>query len=518
MSQREAGIAPSLKGMEFNTHNLFHRYGEAPSIITAFFDNGTKIKIYIGPDAEIHAVIFSADDSVVRSRAAAPEGLLPRVEIMPQVAPLSRSETVLSQDYVRSNLSSSLAHQHFRNQINLLREHLPTLMSLTSETWPGLQIQELIGGGVVTGRSLELMVRNDDFVAEAAVMGHGVQMWLQTMWFLSRVSIDATVILDEPDVYMHPDLQRRLIRYLRRSRKQICVTTHSVEIMSEVEPDEVLIIDRRQESSKFTTSLPAVQKVLDHVGSAHNLQLARLWHARKSIIVEGKDFKILCAVFDVLFPSDREGLFAVPNMSIGGWGGWQYAIGSSMFLHNSAGEEIKVYCILDSDYHTSEQRAIRLKQAQSFSVQLHIWSMKEIENYFINSSVIQRVIEHKTPKRTQIPGIEEIDKFIDVALDGYKEDVFDAMSAELLAEDRSLGAAGANKKARKSLNDRWGTRQDRISVVSGKALMARISEWSQDEFGVSMSAMAVAKFMMPSDVPSEMKNVISSIAMAGDFS
>jgi hypothetical protein len=35
-------------------------------------------------------------------------------------------------------------------------------------------------------------------------------MWLQTIWFLTRAKDHETVILDEPDVYMHADLQRRL--------------------------------------------------------------------------------------------------------------------------------------------------------------------------------------------------------------------------------------------------------------------------------------------------------------------
>ena len=69
-----------------------------------------------------------------------------------------------------------------------------------------------------------------------------------------------------------------------------------------------------------------MQRVLDHIGSAQNLQLAKLWHARRSLLVEGKDFRLLTDVFDVLFPDDPDGLSATPSMSIGGWTGWPYAI------------------------------------------------------------------------------------------------------------------------------------------------------------------------------------------------
>ena len=54
------------------------------------------------------------------------------------------------------------------------------------------------------------------------------------------------LVLDEPDVYMHPDLQRRLIRFLLRRDQQVIVATHSIEMMSEVEPGVCLPLATRQ--------------------------------------------------------------------------------------------------------------------------------------------------------------------------------------------------------------------------------------------------------------------------------
>lgn len=367
------------------------------------------------------------------------------------------------------------------------------------------------------GSPLRLMVRNDDFVAEVAMMGHGLQMWLQTMWFLARVNPDATVILDEPDVYMHPDLQRRLIRHLRHQRKQLLLTTHSVEIMSEVEPEEILVIDRQHERSRFAASLPAVQKILDHVGSAQNVQLARLWHARKSVFVEGKDFRLLCDVFDVLYPEDRDGLVTVPNMSIGGWGGWQYAVGSSMLLRNAGGEDILVYCVLDSDYHTEGQRQQRLEQARRHSVELHIWQRKEIENYFLVPEVIRRVIASRVARRTSAPSVGEITTELDRIVDAHKDDVFDGLSAEILAEERNLGGGGANKKARRLLENRWSTHDGRLSVVSGKATLAKLSQWSQEQFGTSVTASILARAMWKEEIPAELRGLVTAMAEGKRF-
>lgn len=512
---REIGLNPSIEGMEFNVQNLFHRYGEPPATITATFSNGNSTKIYIGPEGRLHVVLIAADGTIARTRAMVPEGFLTRVEIMPQVAPVQRTEIVLDPDYVRRNLSSSLASTHFRNQLHLLYDRFPRLQTLAAQTWNGLTVEELIGAGCGRGSELQLLIRNDDYVSELSTMGHGLQMWLQTMWFLSRIEDSSTVTLDEPDVYMHPDLQRRLIRHLRRSHSQVIVTTHSVEIMSETEADDLLVIDRSQDESRFATSMPAAQRVLEHLGSAQNLQLAKLWHARRCLLVEGKDFRYLSDFYDILFSGDSEGLAAIPHMSIGGWGGWQYAVGSAMLLQNSGGEHITIYCVLDSDYHTTNQKDIRCAQAIKNQINLHIWAKKEIENYFLVPSVLRRLIASRIARRMIPPTEVEIAEKIDqLAVERYDE-VFDGISAEILAETRGLGAAGANQATREILDPLYASAEGRQSLASGKSILADLFKWIQEEFGVSMTSSAIIRAMQPHEVHTDVQGFLNAVVRGG---
>lgn len=515
--RREVGISPSLKGMEFNLKNIFHRYGEPPSIITATFDNDCVIKIYLGEEGQIYAAILDPAGRIARNRAEANKFEIPRVEIMPQVAPVSREEHVLTSDYVRSAISSSLAPMHFRNQIKVLNQFYPPFKEMAEKTWPGLQIKELIVGGSLPGSSLQLMIRDEDFVAEISAMGHGLQMWLQTIWFLARSAEASTVILDEPDVYMHPDLQRRLIRFIRNRFPQLIITTHSVEIMSEVDVDEILIIDRKRPRSRFAGTLPAVQKLIEHVGSVHNIHLAKLWHSRRCILVEGKDIKLLSEIHNVLFPESNEGISALPNMPIGGWGGWNYAIGSSMLLKNAGGQSIIVYCILDSDYHTPQECEKRLGEAESAGVQLRIWQRKEIENYCLVPSAIWRLIASRVSRRKTPPTIEDVTQQLEAIFNELKDDVFDALSAEILAQDRKLGAGGANKAARERLDKSWNSFEGRLSIVSGKEVLSRLSKWSQEQFNVAMNAVLIARQMKPYEIPDEVLQVVRAINSCEPF-
>ena len=106
-----------------------------------------------------------------------------------------------------------------------------------------------------------------------------------------------------------------------------------------------------------------MQAVIDRLGGVHNL-LTRLWNSRKTLFIEGDDLSLMKIFQDKLFPESAEPFDVLANMSIGGWGGWNYAIGSSMLLENSGGSEIAKYCILDSDYHSADEIEARYNKAQ----------------------------------------------------------------------------------------------------------------------------------------------------------
>lgn len=516
--RRDVGVSPSLKGLEFNFRSIFYRYGDPPAIITATFDNDTSIKIYVVGDEKVRAVIYDSSGNIAKSRSDANKIDIPHIEIMPQVAPVSRNELVLTNEYVKSAVSSHLAPIHFRNQLRVFKNYFPAFKEMSENTWSGLQIQELTCGSCYPGDPIQLSIRDDDFVAEVGDMGHGLQMWLQTMWFLARSSAASTVILDEPDVYMHPDLQRRLIRFVKNKHPQVIVMTHSVEIMAEVDVDEILIIDKKKPRSRFAGSLPAVQKLIEHIGSVHNINLAKLWHSRRCVLVEGKDLKFLSEIHNILYPESSDSLSSYPNMPIGGWGGWSYAVGSSMLLKNAGGQSIEVYCILDSDYHTKEEREKRMKEAIKTGVHLHIWSNKEIENYCLNPLLIQRAIQSRISKRKKPPTMDEVGGVLETIIDEQKNVVFDALSTEILARERGLGAGGANKKAREQIDKAWKTVKGKTSIVSGKEVLSRLSEWSQETYSVSLNASIIARYMMADDVPKEMVNVVDAIENVRAFS
>lgn len=238
------GIRPSLKGIDISPENLFYHYKTGPARIEVEFQNQTKIEIHVENSDIIYAIIYDNRGRMIDSKKSALLIELPDIRILPQISPLPEKEAVLDEFYVRANLNSTRTSLHFRNQLKYNNNEFTKFQRIVSENWDGLSVQSLEGSELGQGERLGLQIRENNFVAEVSWMGHGVQMWLQTMWFLCRCSPSSTVILDEPDVYMHADLQRKLIRSLKGRYNQIIITSHSTEIISEVEPDNILLIDK----------------------------------------------------------------------------------------------------------------------------------------------------------------------------------------------------------------------------------------------------------------------------------
>ncbi|WP_431424817.1 ATP-dependent nuclease [Bacteroides hominis] len=501
------GVSPSMQRIDYSYSNVFYSYNDPPAIITADFENNTSIKIYFAGEQKFHAVLFTNGEVCKKGDIKKIE--LPVINILPQITPLLQEEKVLQEDYVKLNIDSSTSSRHFRNQLGYFSSEYDKFKELAESTWAGIRLLEYSKGNRITDTNPYLLIQEGAFSTEIGHMGHGLQMWLQTIWFLARCQPTSTVILDEPDVYMHADLQRKLIRFLRNDYQQVIVATHSIEIMSEVEAENILIIDKKKKYSIFASDFNAVQKTLLNLGSIHNIALARLWSANKLLIVEGKDIDILKRLQNTLFRNSNEPFDAIPHMSIGGWGGWGRAVGSKLMLKNAGEESINVYCILDSDYHTKDEIDTRYLEASKNCICLKIWKKKEIENYLINPETIKRLIYKGTGKDVNIHLIEEkIDSIIENLKTDYLDLLMDNIHKESRLSGKTIEPSTARKKALVQLEEAW---KDKYSIISGKNIIKQINNWVNLEYKISINSNKIAQEMNFDEIPKELKNVITKI-------
>jgi AAA15 family ATPase/GTPase len=507
------GIRPSITNLEIKPGGIFFMYREGPAKIRAEFENGAKITIYIGDDVDIFATITNSTGTYVESKGFAASLKLSEINILPQISPLLNEESVIKYETVQKNMSTYLSSRNFRNQLNYYHEEFNKFKELAERTWEGLQIHSE-SHSIRTQGELFLFVRDNRFEAEIGMMGHGLQMWLQTMWFLSRSANSSTVILDEPDVYMHADLQRRLIKLIKNLFKQVIVATHSVEIMSEVEPENILPINNSKTKQEYANKAPIVQKVVDEIGSVHNIEIARLFSYSKFLIVEGEkdDVKLLTIFQSKIFPDSFEQFDILPKTFVEGWGGWQRVIGSNkVFKENKT--TVITYCIFDSDFHTEEEKNKRLADAHINEINLHIWNCKEIENYLLVPSAIIRAVKNKR-KQSEI-SIDEVNKKLNSFCEDVKFDVIDNFAIEIKNKDNSRDLKTINQQARKYVNERWAN--ESWSLVPGKTIVSKLFSWISETYKVSLNKFSLAREMTLAEIDPEIIKVITCIENKTDF-
>jgi hypothetical protein len=193
------GFKPSLSGMDFELGpDTFHGLGDPPAEICGRFTSGGAIEVYIGPDGAIFSVVRTADGAPVRTQSQRRAAGITRIAVQPQVAPVQRREELRDEDYVRGALDTSVAPLHFQNQLMFLSQYWQNFKQSAESTWPGLQLNRpevVTDFDPVRQRTItrvRMLVRDGPFTGELSAMGHGLQMWLQMMWFLARSRDAAT--------------------------------------------------------------------------------------------------------------------------------------------------------------------------------------------------------------------------------------------------------------------------------------------------------------------------------------
>ena len=501
------GLKISAKVIDTDLEQVFYQYNEPPAIIEAQFTDDIDISVYINSETELFAV-FSQKGNPLYSRKRLNEAGVPDVRVLPQIVPLTKEEIVVARETLQGNQFSKRTSRNFRN--NLLVAHneggLDQLQQMISATWPRIQIHEVVREKNI----VYLQLRDGDYVTEIYFMGHGIQMWIQTLWFIVSSSKDAIIVLDEPDVYMHADLQRKLIRLLCGEYAQVIIATHSIEIISEVLPDNILIIDRNKPESLLADSYPVLQTAISGMGSIHNITLSRLLNNKKYLYVEGEDVAILRILYDTLYSRKVDPLDHIPSVKTGGWGSWDaQKDNAEQLLHTCP--DLRIFFLYDRDYHTEAEVQDRIRDAISRGLFMHIWDQKEIENYLIVVPAIARFICGKNPSLDYSTVCSEIDEHIDEFCNSMKRDLIYHIIGERQKREKGKDVITIGKDVESEVEKAWGNREARLALIPGKKMIKDLSVFCKNRYNVSFSALQIASGLQEEEISPEIKKLLADL-------
>lgn len=479
-----------------------YKYQGGVSHIFGYFSGNLRVEVFI-LNKEVYAMAF-ANDICITKRSEMINYKIPSIYVMPHFNLLRGSERLIDEKRTlndRFNYRSSL---HFRNELYAYENDIPLLNRLLEMTWKGLQVNMSYKIGVSS--VIDVQIRDVDFSAEIMNYGSGLQMWIQILWFLCKIhETDCVVVLDEPDVYIHADLQRKLYHLVADKYPQIIIATHSIEIISETQIENIMIIDKRQKRFSFCKKKSNLEMGLQSIGTTQNLMLTKLRHSNKCLFVEGEDISVLDELFKVAINDKTKSIKDFATCKLDGKDNYKESFGAAKMFYEDSDGTFRTFCLLDRDYNDDYNSRIR-DRAEANKVIVFILNRLEIENYLIVPRIYAKLLNID---------IEEVEAQIDQLADQLKDITFDRILEAKEHEYKKLGSkinlANVSKETREFINSQWNCLENKISTVAGKELKAKIYEWMKSVYGFSCSDKKIIQQFQVTDIPQDLLEFLKEL-------
>ena len=307
--------------LAISTENVHTDYSDEESSVVFRLNNGNKLRLLFPRSHGCLLTFETRAPKFVGSPKTFRAEFPISVSVVPVLGPLEHDEEIVTQPTIQRNLHTHRASRHFRNYWYYYPDGFGDFADLIRQTWPGMEIEK---PEQVDNDRLRMFCKENRMTRELYWSGFGFQIWTQLLTHIHRAKDESILVIDEPEIYLHPDVQRQLLGILRSLGPDILVATHSTEMMSEADPSDIVLIDKARHSGERLRDIAGIQEALDLVGSIQNITLARLARSRRVLYVEGGDdfsfiaqFARLAGLRDL---GDATDLAPVPT---GGFSNWQ---------------------------------------------------------------------------------------------------------------------------------------------------------------------------------------------------
>ena len=285
------GYRIELGKLPISTENVFHNYDDSePAVVSFRTSAGSTLKLTF-PEKGVCYLTCSAPKAI-RSTSSFRTAFNLKIAFVPVLGPVDHNERLFQKEAARLALLSASASRNFRNIWYHFPDAFPEFRDLVKSTWPGMDIEPPERMEVDGEQVLMMFCPEDRYPREIYWAGFGFQVWCQMLTFIIQAQDASLLVIDEPDIYLHSDLQRQLVTLLEDLGCPIIVATHSTEIISEVDPACILNVNKRFRSAKRVSNTKELQTVFGLLGSNLNPALTQIAKTRRVVFVEGKDFQL----------------------------------------------------------------------------------------------------------------------------------------------------------------------------------------------------------------------------------
>lgn len=509
------GYSVDISAISIAEENIFHNYDDdLPAEIRFTLTNNCSITLLF-PEVNVCSMFVESSGVEINTTSAFKKLVEVEVGFVPILGPVEHREPLYEKETALKSLYNYKAARNFRN----IWFHFPTNFERLKEeigrTWPGMDIKRPERYYIDNKPYLSMYFVEGRLDRELYWSGFGFQVWCQMLTHLIASKKVSLFLIDEPDIYLHSDLQRQLLGILRQLGPDILIATHSTELVSEAESEELVLINKQRKRAKRIRKSNDVNDVLSVLGSGLNLTLTQIAKTRRVLFVEGKDFDIIKGFARKI---DESGVankrdFAVIELD----GFIPEKIGIIREgIESALGSTIICAAILDRDYRSSREcEAIKLRYGERCDFFV-IHECKEIENFLLVSTAIERAASRKGKDRARrAGGLEKDIPSISSAINDFCNSVRFNVQSQLLdfrrryERDRKSGMHDAvlMEEELKLFEVNWSSERQRLAEISGKDALNAVNGVLQP-LNLAVTNHSIIEAMSTDEVAPAMKSLV----------
>jgi predicted ATPase len=493
--------------------NIATNYSDEDATIEIRCSNGNHLFIRMNPERPI--VFYATSDSHnLRTSKQFREALPINLIIVPPLGPFEEVENFVTNETIQRNESSRLSNRYFRNIWLRRKKDFSEFSEMMRTSWPGIDLKP---AEIARGEKsfVQMFYTENRIDRELYWSGFGFQIWLQILTHILRGDKDAILIIDEPDIYLHPDLQRKLLHIVRKRFSQFFMATHSVEIINEAESRDVVSINPTHKTAKRISSEDDYQALFNYIGSYENIDFSRLARAKRIVFFEGKDRKLLrkfaLKIGAENFANDTD----TTVLQAGGFGQWRRVKEVAWTFQEILKLHVEIFAIFDRDYRSNEEVDNFLIGMKSERLACFVLRRKEIENYALTRSGLISAIRARQKEKLP-PSLflseKEIVNILEQESEALKHDTFGQIVGHKIKYLHSIGhpkdAATISKEISIEFQTLWLDLDKRLQIISGKDFISALSTTLQKKKGFSLTTTMIVDALSPDEIAQDLKDTI----------
>ena len=358
----------------------------------------------------------------------------------------------------------------------------------------------------------------DRITRELYWTGYGFQVWCQLLSHIFRGQNRSMLIIDEPDIYLHPNPQRQLLSILKESGPDVLMATHSSEIVAEADANDVLVIDKTQRSAKRVRSPEGIQTALGSLGSIHTVTMTNIAQTRRVLYIEGEDFQVLRRFARRLDLNELASAVGIAPFSLGGFPTLQRLKSVTLGVSESIGAPTLFAGIFDRDFRPDEEINELLESFDSALELAVILERKEIENYLLIPAALEKTLDNLLRDRARRNGepatagkpIAELLQEITAAMKTEVQSQYIAKRVDFLRHT-GKDSSTISREAIEIFDRHWNDDRLRLHIVPGKRVLRELFSRVQNEYKVNLSTAKIIDQLRDSDIPSDLRQALRSV-------